>query len=141
VSSRTARATQRKKKKKKKPILSLKAFFSSLGMRHMPIILALGKQRQEGLCEFKASLVYRVSSRSARTVTGRNPVSKRKTPDLQREFQDSKGYTEKPCLEKKKKNNNNNKFTSFNFTFKNTDRSSSGLQSEFQDTQGYTEKP
>jgi hypothetical protein len=30
-------------------------------------------------------------------------------PGLQSEFQDSQGYTEKPCLEKTKQNNNNNK--------------------------------
>ena len=33
------------------------------------------RQRQVGLCEFKTSLVYRVSSRTARA-TQRNPVSK-----------------------------------------------------------------
>ena len=36
----------------------------------MPFILALGRQRQADLCEFKASLVYRVSSRSARATQG-----------------------------------------------------------------------
>jgi hypothetical protein len=29
-------------------------------------------------------------------------------PGLQSEFQDSQGYTEKPCLKKQKTNNNNN---------------------------------
>jgi hypothetical protein len=38
------------------------------------LIPALGKQRQEDLCEFEASLVYRVSSTIARA-TQRNPVS------------------------------------------------------------------
>ena len=33
---------------------------------HMLLILALGRQRQADLCEFEASLVYRVSSRTAR---------------------------------------------------------------------------
>ena len=42
----------------------------------MPLIPALGKQRQVDICEFKASLSYRVSSRT------------------------SQGYTEKPYLEK-----------------------------------------
>jgi hypothetical protein len=37
----------------------------------------LRMQRQLGLCEFEASLVYRVSSRTAST-TQRNPVSKKK---------------------------------------------------------------
>jgi hypothetical protein len=44
----------------------------------MPLIPALGRQRQVDFW-----------------VRGQ--------PDLQSEFQDSQGYTEKPCLEKKKK--------------------------------------
>ena len=40
----------------------------------MPLIPALGRQKQVDLSEFKASLVYKVSSRLARTVTQRNPV-------------------------------------------------------------------
>ena len=40
----------------------------------MPIIPALGRQRQADLYDFKASLVYRASSRTARD-TQRNPVS------------------------------------------------------------------
>ena len=36
----------------------------------MPSILALGRQRLVDLCEFKASLVYRLSSRTA-GATGR----------------------------------------------------------------------
>jgi hypothetical protein len=47
-----------------------------------PLILALGKQRQEDLCEFQASLVYRVSSRIARS-TQRNPVSRNKQTNKQ----------------------------------------------------------
>ena len=39
----------------------------------IPLIPALGRQRQVDLCEFKASLVYRVVSRTARA-TQRNPV-------------------------------------------------------------------
>jgi hypothetical protein len=42
----------------------------------MPLILALGRQRQ-AMSEFEASLVYKVSSRTARA-TQRNPVSKKK---------------------------------------------------------------
>jgi hypothetical protein len=38
-----------------------------------PLILVLGRWRQEDLCEFLASLVYRVSSRIARA-TQRNPI-------------------------------------------------------------------
>jgi hypothetical protein len=40
----------------------------------MPLIPALGKQRQADLCEFKASLVYRADSRTARAIQ-KNPVS------------------------------------------------------------------
>ena len=45
---------------------------------HTPLIPALGRQRQADLHEFEASLVYK-SSRTARTVTQRNPVSKKKS--------------------------------------------------------------
>jgi hypothetical protein len=41
----------------------------------MPLIPALGREKQEDLCEFEASLVYRASSRIARA-TQRNPASK-----------------------------------------------------------------
>ena len=37
-----------------------------------PLILVLRRQKQVDLCEFKASLVYRVSSRTVRTVIQRN---------------------------------------------------------------------
>jgi hypothetical protein len=40
----------------------------------MPLIPALGRKRQAD-AEFKASLVYKVSSRTARAIQ-RNPVSK-----------------------------------------------------------------
>jgi hypothetical protein len=49
----------------------------------MPLIPALGRQKQADFC-----------------VRGQ--------PGLQSEFQDSQGYTEKPCLEKKQKQTNNN---------------------------------
>ena len=35
---------------------------------------ALGRQKQINLCELKASLVYKASSRTARAVTQKNPV-------------------------------------------------------------------
>jgi hypothetical protein len=41
----------------------------------MPLIQALGRQRQVNLCELEASLVYRASSKTARTVTQRNPIT------------------------------------------------------------------
>ena len=45
-------------------------------VRGTPLIPALGRQRQVDFSEFKVSLVYKVSSRTARAVTQRNPVSK-----------------------------------------------------------------
>ena len=42
------------------------------------LIPALRRQKQKGLCEFKTSLVYKVSSRTARAVTQGNPVFKGK---------------------------------------------------------------
>jgi hypothetical protein len=41
------------------------------------VLPALRRQRQADLCEFEASLVYRVSSRTGRA-TQRNPVCKNK---------------------------------------------------------------
>lgn len=45
---------------------------------HTPSIPALGRQRQADLCEFKARLVYKVSSRTASKTIQRNLVSKNK---------------------------------------------------------------
>jgi hypothetical protein len=42
---------------------------------HTPLIPAVGRQRKGGISEFEASLVYRMSSRTARA-TKRNPVWK-----------------------------------------------------------------
>ena len=36
------------------------------------------REAEADLCEFEASLVYRTSSRTARTLTQRNPVSEKK---------------------------------------------------------------
>ena len=44
----------------------------------MPIIPALRRQRQVDLWEFEASLVYKGNSRTARTITQRNPALKSK---------------------------------------------------------------
>ena len=43
-----------------------------------PLIPALEGQRQVDLCEFEASLVFIVSSRTTRGVTQGNPTSKKK---------------------------------------------------------------
>ena len=47
----------------------------------MLLIPELGRQKQADLCEFKASLIYRASSRSASVITQRNPV-----PSYQKEI-------------------------------------------------------
>ena len=51
---------------KKKYCFLKKKIKSSLVMwrRHMPLIPALGWQRQVDFCEFEASLIYRTSSRT-----------------------------------------------------------------------------
>ena len=50
----------------------------------MPLIPALGRQRQVDLSEFEASLVYIASSRTARTVKQRNPVLKNQKTNKQK---------------------------------------------------------
>ena len=45
----------------------------------MPLIPALGRQRQEDLCELEASLVYRANSRIGSKAKQRNPSPKNKT--------------------------------------------------------------
>ena len=49
----------------------------------MPLIPALRRQRQMDLCQFKASLIYRVSSRTARAIQ-RSPVLKKKKYEKKR---------------------------------------------------------
>jgi hypothetical protein len=43
----------------------------------MPLILVIRRQRQEDLCEFKASLIYVSSSRTAKTIE-KDSISKTK---------------------------------------------------------------
>ena len=53
--------------------------WKSLSLQHVRICaVTLRRQRQGDPCEFEASLVYRVSSRTARA-TQRNPVLKKQT--------------------------------------------------------------
>lgn len=54
----------------------------------MPLILALGKQREGDLYEFKASLVYRASSKRARAVIQRTPVSQNQKREKEEEEQE-----------------------------------------------------
>lgn len=65
----------------------------------MSLVSALGSQKQEYLCEFEASLVYQVSSRTARA-RHRNPGSKRKRNKA------STGYFIFSCFSRKKKKKN-----------------------------------
>lgn len=43
----------------------------------MSLLSALGSERQEDLFEFKASLGYKVSSKTTKTVIQRNPILKK----------------------------------------------------------------
>lgn len=45
----------------------------------MPLVLALGRERQVDLCEFEASLAYRSSSRTAREILLKKNKTKQKT--------------------------------------------------------------
>jgi hypothetical protein len=57
-----------------------------------PLILVLRRQRRADLCEFKASLVYKSSSRRARA-TRRNPISKNKKTNKNKKIQKPKNET------------------------------------------------
>ena len=46
---------------------------------HTPLIPVLRRQRRADLCEFKVSLLYKGSTRTARAVAQRDLVSKNKT--------------------------------------------------------------
>ena len=51
---------------------------------------AFGRQRPVDLCEFEVSLVYRESSRTAKTVTQRNPASKNQKEKKERKKEKEK---------------------------------------------------
>ena len=59
-----------------------------------PLISALRRQRQADLCDFKVSLVYIVSSRTARAVTQRNPVSKNRDDEEEEEEEEEEAVSE-----------------------------------------------
>jgi hypothetical protein len=76
---------------------------------YVPLAPARGRHRQVNVCEFKAKLVYRVSSRIAR-VAQRDPVLKSQAKEntlkksvtitprrLKQEFQASLGYIARGC--------------------------------------------
>ena len=52
----------------------------------MPLNPALRRQRQEDLCEFEDSLVYRVSSRVGSKAIRRNAVSKNQKKERKKEM-------------------------------------------------------
>ena len=60
----------------------------------MPLIPALRRQRQIDLCEFKASLVYRVSSR-----TERNPVLENSNKTKKDKKEERKSLNPSECPE------------------------------------------
>jgi hypothetical protein len=63
---------------------------------HTLSVPALGRQRQVDLCELEASLVYKVSSRTARAVTQRNFVSKQNKIPLEKQKNKNKKQQKKP---------------------------------------------
>ena len=62
-----------------------------------PLIPALREQRQVDLCEPEGSLVYRVSSRTARTVTQRNPFSENKKKRKEKQSKKPRVLLSKTC--------------------------------------------
>jgi hypothetical protein len=77
---------------------------SSRAWWHTPLIPALRRQRQ-GISEFEASLVYKVSSRTVRAIQ-RNPVSKNKTNKQTNKQKQNKKQKQKT---KKQRNPNGDK--------------------------------
>ena len=61
-----------------------------------PLVPALGRQRQADLSEFEASLVYQASSRTARIVTQKNNVSKKKKDKKSKNWVCRTGYVGSP---------------------------------------------
>ena len=83
---------------------NLKIFFKTKKIagqwQHTTSITAFVKQRQVGLCEFEASLVYRVSSRIARA-TQRNPVLRKvQSKEKQKEGKNILMLTSISCMGK-----------------------------------------
>jgi hypothetical protein len=62
---------------------------------HTPLLQGLGRQRQADLCEFEASLVYRVICKTARA-TQRNNISKQKQTQTNRRKQSEQAMEIKP---------------------------------------------
>ena len=56
------------------------------------------RQRQVNLCELETSLVYRVSSRTTKTVTQRNPVLKKQKQNT-KNFGDGEHFRKTPNIE------------------------------------------
>jgi hypothetical protein len=72
----------------------------------MPLIPALGSQRQVDICEFEASLVYKESSRTARAVTQRNCLKRQNNTIQYKQKTKPNGLTNQPIIQP---TNNNNK--------------------------------
>jgi hypothetical protein len=74
----------------------------------MPLIPALGRQRQVDF-EFEASLVYKVSSRTARAIQ-RNPVLKNKQKQQQQQQKPRKKTKQKQQQQKYQKPKTKNQY-------------------------------
>jgi hypothetical protein len=57
-------------------LICLKKFRKWWTWWHMPLVPTPGRQRQEDFYEFQARLVYKVSSRTAKAITQKDPVPK-----------------------------------------------------------------
>ena len=66
---------------------------------HTSLIPALRRQRQEDLCEFKACLVYRASSRTAKAVTQRTLSWKNQNEKKTKQKQDKVKIFGRICFE------------------------------------------
>jgi hypothetical protein len=62
----------------KHPFTFFKKHYRVPAWWHMPLIPASGRQRQEVLCEFEASIANKASSRTAMLFLQRNPISKKR---------------------------------------------------------------
>jgi hypothetical protein len=68
---------------------------------YTPLFLACGRQRQGDLCEFEASLVHRVSSRTARAMQ-RNSASRKEKKRKEEKRREEKRREEKRREEKRR---------------------------------------
>lgn len=72
--------------------------------RHTPLVPVLGRQRQEDLCDLEASLVYRVSARTARAKDklSQNQKKKRNKETKGKKIAWHVEYSFNPCTQEAK---------------------------------------